>query len=137
MSKHSAAALLQAFDAALSAHDLEGALALLADEATVRYEPPPPLRAPALYQGRREIRGLLEGLIAQGVAVQADGYTAAGERAHSHGRRVYATGHEALGGNPITLEGEAVVRGGKIVALTFTFSREAVERMGAAPAARS
>ncbi len=123
---------LQAFDAALTAHDLEGALALLAGDAAIRYQPPPPPPARALYVGRQEIRGLLEGLIAQGVAVQAEGYVAQGERALSRGRRVYAAGHVALGCNPVALEGEAVVRGGKIVSLTFTFGAESLACIRAA-----
>ena len=135
MSRPSPAALLQAFDERLSAHDLEGTLALLADDATIRYEPPPPPPARAAYAGREEIRGLVEGLIAQEVAVQAEGYSAEGERALSRGRCVYAAGHEALGGNPVVLEAEAVVRRGRIQSLTFTFGPECIARIRAAAAA--
>lgn len=128
--------MLEAFDAALSAHDLEGALALLAGDAAIRYEPPPPPPARAAYAGEEEIRGLIRGLIAQGVAVQAEGYESDGERALSCGRCVYAQGHEALGGNPVTLEAEAVVRGGRIRSLTFTFGAECIARIHAAAARR-
>jgi hypothetical protein len=136
MSSSDPAAILQAFDEALTAHDQEAALALLADEAVVRYQPPPPPPAPAVYRGKGEIRGLVRGLIAQGVAVQAEGYEAEGERARSRGRRVYAAGHERLGGNPVALEGEAIVRGGRIDSVTFTFSPESLARMRAAAAAQ-
>ncbi|HOQ97212.1 MAG TPA: nuclear transport factor 2 family protein [Anaerolineae bacterium] len=131
-----AANVLEAFDAALSAHDPEAALALLAEDAEVRYEPPPPPPGRAVYRGRAEIRSLIVGLVAQGVKVQAEGYRAEGERALSQGRRVYAAGHEALGGNPVALEGEALVRRGRIVALTFTFGPESLARIRAAVAAR-
>lgn len=127
---------LAALDAALNAHDLGAALALFADGAVVRYEPPPPAPAPALYRGKQEIRGLLERLIAQGVRVESEGYSASGERATSHGRAVYAAGHERLGGNPVFLEAEALVREGKIASLTFTFSPESLARMRAAAAAQ-
>ena len=130
------ATVLAALDAALNAHDPNAALALFADDAVVRYEPPPPSPAPALYRGKREIRGLIEQLITQHVRVQAEGYSATGERATSHRRAVYAAGHERLGGNPILLEAEALVRGSKIASLTFTFSPESLARMRAAGAAQ-
>jgi len=129
------ATVLAALDAALTAHDLGAALALFADDAVVRYEPPPPSPAPDRYKGKQEVRGLLERLIAQGVRVEAEGYSAAGERATSRGRAVYAAGHERLGGNPVLLEAEALVREGKIASLTFTFGPESLARMRAALAA--
>lgn len=131
------AAVLRTFDVALNAHDPDAALALFAEGAVVRYEPAPPPPARAVYNGREEIRGLIEALIAQGVAVQVGEYRAEGERASSRGRAVYAAGHERLGGNPVILEGEAVVRGGKIVSLTFTFSPESLARIRAAATTRS
>jgi len=126
--------VLAALDAALNGHDLGAALALFADDATVRYEPPPPAPAPALYRGKQEIRSLLERLIAQGVRVEAEGYSANGEQARSHGRAVYAAGHERLGGNPVVLEAEALIREGKITSLTFTFHPESLARMREATA---
>ncbi len=125
-------AVLRALDAALNAHDPDAALALFAADAVIRYEPPPPPPGRAIYRGRQEIADLIRGLIEQGVAVEVEAYEAEGERVRSRGRRVYAAGHERLGGNPVALEGEAVVRHGEIVALTFTFSPEAVARIRAA-----
>lgn len=136
MSGRSPAGLLRAFDAALNAHDVEGALALLADDATIRYEPPPPPPARAAYHGKGEIRRLIQGLVAQEVAVRAEGYEGVGARAVSRGRCVYAAGHEALGCNPVALEGEATERGGRIMSLTFTFGVESLEKIRAATAAR-
>ncbi len=130
MSLEDPISIVRAFDAALNAHDLEAVMGLFAEDATVRYVPAPP-PGPAAYEGKPEIRGLVQRLIEEGIAVQAEHYEATGERVTSRDRRTCAARHEQLGGNPVILTCEAVVRGGKIASLTFTFSPESLRRIQA------
>ncbi len=128
--------VLRAFDAALNAHNLEAALGLFAEGATVRYEPAPPRPAPATYTGLADIRALLAELIAQNVAVEAEDYRAEGERVICPERRMFAARHEEMGGNPVVVTCDAVIREDRIEEMTIIFSPESLRRMQAALAGR-
>jgi hypothetical protein len=130
------AQILRTFDAALNAHDLEAAMDLFADDAVVRYVPPPPRPARAVYTGKEEIRGLMQALIAEGYNVEAERYEVDGGRVTSRDRRVFAARHEQLGGNPVVVTCEATVRAGRIEAMTICFSPESSRRIEAAIATR-
>lgn len=126
------AAVLTALDAALNAHNLEAALSCFADDAVVRYEPPPPPPSPATYVGREAIRGLLQTLIAENIHVQAEPYQVEGEWVTCRERRIFADRHERMGGNPVIVTCDSIVRAGKIEALVMTFSPESLQRIQAA-----
>ncbi len=126
------AATLQAFDAALNAHDLEGVMRLFAESAVVRYVPAPPPPSPATYVGKGEVRTLIERLIAENIRVEPEQYEAEGERVISRDRKTCAAGHEKLGCNPVILTCEAIVHRGRIEEMTFAFSPESLARLRAA-----
>jgi hypothetical protein len=60
------AAVMDAYTAAINAHDIEAALAFVADDAV--YE-----RPTGQFKGKAEIRGFIEGLIARDVKVELIG----------------------------------------------------------------
>ena len=117
-------AVVAAFDGALDAGDVDAALALLADDATVT--------APAgVYRGRGPIRGYLRGLVAQHYHAELVDRRADGERVA--GRALVALDDwRRLGLGPLAVTAEAAVRGGKIHALAIDLSAEAVVELLAA-----
>src|SRR5690349_18425331 len=56
-------AVVQAFDAACNANDVERALELFADDAVVTQLPPPPPPEMGVYRGKQQIRAWLEVLL--------------------------------------------------------------------------
>lgn len=72
-------AVVQAFDAACNANDVERALELFADDAVVTQLPPPPPPEIGVYRGKQQIRAWLEGLL-QHFQVAARNHQVSGER---------------------------------------------------------
>ena len=98
------AAVMDAYTAAINAHDVEGALSYVADNAVYH-------RPAGDFNGKEEVRGFIEGLVARNVKVEL-----IGERTVD-GERVSWQSHVTLE-NPaqeITNNSESIVRDGKIV----------------------
>ena len=98
------AAVMDAYTAAINAHDVEKALSYVADDAVYH-------RPAGDFNGKGEIRGFIEGLIARNVKVELIGQRAV------EGERVTWQSHVTLE-NPaqdIMNNSESIVRNGKIV----------------------
>ena len=112
--------VVQAFDAACNANDVERALQLFADDAIVTQLPPPPPPGQGVYRGKPQIRAWLEVLL-QHFHVAARNHQANGERvtwdatvsADILRRMGLAYGEGAV---------EALVHEGKIASFTLTTS---------------
>jgi ketosteroid isomerase-like protein len=104
------AAVIDAYTAALNAHDVEGALAFVDDNAVY-------MRPTGQFIGREEVRGFIEGLVAQNVQIEL-----MGER-QEFGNYVMWMSQVTLadptnpGAAPMQLrnQSESVVHGGRIV----------------------
>lgn len=104
------AAVMDAYTAAINAHDVEAALALVAEDAVYH-------RPVGAFQGREEVRGFIEGLFARQVQVELIGdRTVDGERV-TWRSRVSLIDPENPDGPPIELlnDSESIVRDGLIV----------------------
>jgi ketosteroid isomerase-like protein len=121
-------AVVQAFDAACNANDVERALELFADDAVVT-QLPPPSPDPGVHRGKQQIRAWLEVLL-QHFHVVARNHRAADERvtwdatvsADILRRMGLASGEGAV---------EAVVREGKITSFTLTTSPDSLGQIAA------
>ena len=113
-------AVVQGFDAACNANDVERALGLFADDAIVTQLPPPPRPDRGVYRGKQQIRAWLEVLL-QHFHVAARNHRVADERviwdatvsADILRRLGVASGEGTV---------EAVVREGTIASFTLTTS---------------
>jgi ketosteroid isomerase-like protein len=108
------------FDAAWNAHDVESVLAFFTDEAVVRIEPPPPDEFGGVYTGKDQIRaGFVEPLMT-GFHVESRDHQVAGHQEGVGDRVVWASTLSSdlfrqMGAEP-PIEGttEAVLEGDKI-----------------------
>lgn len=107
------AAVMDAYTAAINAHDVEAALALVDDNAV--YD-----RSVGAFQGKEEIRGFIEGLIARNVSVELIGERQVDGERVSWTSRVRLDDPDNPGGPQLEAinDSESVVRGGKIVSHT-------------------
>lgn len=111
------AAVVQAFDDACNANDVERALALFADNAVVtQLQPPAPDMS--VYHGRREIRGWLAPLLQQ-CQVAARNHRVDGARI-TWEATVSADLLRRMGLTSVEDTAEAAVRDGTFVSFTFT-----------------
>lgn len=107
------AAVMDAYTAAINAHDVEKALSYVADDAV--YD-----RPTGQFNGKEETRGFIEGLVARNVKVEL-----VGER-QVDGERVSWSSHVTLAdpenpnGPPVEImnNSQSIVRNGKIVSHT-------------------
>jgi hypothetical protein len=67
-------AVIQSFDAAWNAHDVERALKFFTDDAEVRFMYPASFPEPDTYAGKDEIRRLLEGYLSDNFHMQSHDY---------------------------------------------------------------
>src|SRR4051794_3958647 len=118
-------AVVRAFDAACNADDLDGALALFADEAVVRQTPAPPDGGE--YRGQAQIRHWLE---PQLIGFHADSRDhRVSDETVTWTAMVTAEMLRRAGlADPVRAEAEAVVRDGKITAFTVANNPEDLAR---------
>lgn len=122
-------ALVQAFDAAWNAHDVDDILAFFAEEATVRLAPPLP-GAPEISTGREQIRAFVRAFVS-GFQVESSGHTVRGTSVGWRSR-VSADAFRALGVDSTECSVEATVRDGRIAGFTVSFTPETLARLQAA-----
>jgi ketosteroid isomerase-like protein len=120
------AAVFNAFNTAVNAHDVEAAVAFFADDAVVQFPNQPP---PNTYRGSAEIRAWLQADADQNISVQTEQVQVEGDRVSCLGK----VDIDALRPLGITLVGpaEAVVQGGKITSFTFTLNDDTLARLQA------
>ncbi len=127
--------VIERLEAALMAKDLDGAVALFADDATARRNPPLP-NTTGMYRGAAEIRTFWQALIALNPRFETVG------QRQVAGEQVTWTNNTGLdlfrraGIASFISRGEATVHGGKIVAITITIPPEELARLQAAMAAQ-
>jgi len=114
------------FDAAWNAHDVEGVVAFFADEAVVRIEPPPPDEFGGVYTGKEQIRaGFIEPMM-PGFHVESRDHQVAGHQEGVGDRVIWASTLSSdlfrqMGAEPpIEATTEAVLEGDKINSFTAT-----------------
>ncbi len=121
-------AVVQAFDAACNANEVDRALELFADDAVVT-QLPPPSPDPGMYRGKQQIRAWLE-LLLQQFHVAARNYRAAGERV-TWDATISADVLRRMGLASVEDTIEAVVREGKIASFTLTISPDSLSQITA------
>jgi len=102
------AEVIDAYTAAINAHDVEGALTYVADSAVY-------VRPGGQFIWKEEIRGFIEGLIAQNVRVELVGERQVEGDRVSWTSRVYLDDPANPGAGPRQNRSESVVRDGLIV----------------------
>jgi ketosteroid isomerase-like protein len=114
------------FDAAWNAHDVEGVMAFFADDAVVRIEPPPPDEFGGVYTGKEQIRASFVEPLMPGFHVESRDHQVAGHQEGVGDRVIWASTlsgdlFRQMGGEP-PIEGtaEAVLQGDKIKSFTAT-----------------
>lgn len=117
------------FHAAVNAHDMDAALALIAPDAVVQFPNQPP---PNVFKGTQEIRTWLEADFAQHIYVVTENVQVAGERV-TWTARVDVDDLRPLG---ITLVGtaEATIQDGKFTSFSYTLTDETLAKLAAIPA---
>jgi len=127
-------AVIAALIQAVNAGDIEAALALFADDASVTIVPPPPGMETGTFTGPEEIRGWLEGLKAMNVKIeleilQVDGGTVTARNVF------WADMMQPLGIGPLVAMDVYTVSDGRLTSLTSTLTDESLAEMQAAMAA--
>jgi len=126
--------VVEALDATLNAQNVDGALALFADDATVRQSPPQP-GSTGVYQGKAAVRTFLASDVAQDIHFDlAAPRQVAGERV-TWINNTSIDPWRKLGIAPLQGQGDATVHGGKIVSLTITLTPDSLATLQRAMAA--
>lgn len=109
------AAVMDAYTAAINAHDVEAALQYVADDAV--YE-----RPTGQFTGKAEVRSFIEGLIAQNVQVELIGERMVDGEKVTWQSQVTLTDPQNPGGPPLVIlnNSESIIRDGKIIFHTAT-----------------
>lgn len=104
------AAVMDAYTAAINAHDVEAALAYVADDAVYN-------RPTGQFTGKEQIRGFIESLIARNVRVELVGERQVQGDRVTWTSRVFLSDPENPDGPPLEIvnNSESVVQNGKIV----------------------
>lgn len=123
-------AVVEAYDATLNAGNVDAALALFADDATLQTPPQP--GATGMYRGRAEMRPVLQGFVANNIR-----YDVTGPRQVNGDRVTWTNTHaidpwRRLGIAPLAGTGDATVRDGKITSLTVGLTLESAMKLQAA-----
>lgn len=111
---------------ATNAQDLEGALALFADDAVVTSVSPEP------FNGKAEIQGWLEQMFADNFQLEAEIVEVNGDVVVEHDTMTMDS-MSFFGIEPLTGTSEIALENGKIKAINFSFSDETLADLQAAP----
>jgi hypothetical protein len=122
-------AVIQAFDAACEANDLDGVMAFFADGAIVTLLPPPP-SDPGIYRGKQQIRSSQEQLL-QHFHAAIRNREVTGDRV-TWEATVWSDFFRRMGLANVEDTVEAVIHDGKITSFTVTIAPESVRQMEAA-----
>ncbi len=124
-------AVLNGFNEARNAHDLERAMSFIADDAVFDYEPP--LFGAGHLAGKQEIRSFLQRQIDDNIHVEVSDLAVSGNtvRYQAAGK---ADSYRQRGVDVITGQGQTTVHDGKIKSLNFRASPETVRKLQATEA---
>ncbi len=126
--------VIDALDATLNAQNADGALALFADDATVRQAPPQP-GSTGVYQGKAAVRIFLASDVAQHIHFDLTApRQVVGERV-TWINNTSIDPWRNLGIAPLQGQGDAIVHDGKIVSLTITLTPDSMAKLQRAIAA--
>ena len=121
-------AVMNDFDAAWNAHDVEGVMAFFVDDAVARLEPPLPDESGGVYTGKEQIRSGFVQPLMPGFHVESRDHQVAGHQEGVGDRVIWAStfygeAFKEMGADP-PIEGasEAILQGGKIEFFAFTLS---------------
>jgi hypothetical protein len=122
-----AIALVDTFHEAVNRHDVEGALACFAADASAQF----PNQSESIVQGAAELREWLEGDVARNIHVSAENVQAEGDRVTWTAK----VDNDSLRPLGMTLVGltEIAIRDGKIAAFKFTLDDATLEKLRAIP----
>jgi len=123
---------LRALGDALVAKDIDGALALLADDAVVTVIPPPE-GTNGVFTGKEEIRVWYEQLVAWNFEAEFSNFEVEGDKA-TWSTKAWADPFRALGIAPLEYAAEGVVQDGKVKSYTDTMTADSVAKLQAAMA---
>ncbi len=122
--------VVQAFDAAWNARDIDRILQFFNDAAVVRFMYPPPYPEPDTYAGKDEIRQMLQGYLSGEFHVQSSDVRFMGHQM-TWQYRMASDRFRSLGVDEATGSAGAVLDAGKISHFTVTFSEETTARLEA------
>jgi hypothetical protein len=126
--------VIDALDATLNAGNSDGALALFADDATVRQSPPQP-GATGAYQGKAEVRTFLASIVAQHIHFDLTApRQVVGERV-TWINNTSIDPWRTLGIASLQGQGGATVHDGKITSLSITLTPDSLAKLQRAAAA--
>ena len=126
------AAVIEAVYNAVSANDIEGAVALLADDAVLTLVPPP-AGLDGTFVGKEEIGAWFEGLAADNVRYEFSDVMTNGDMA-TMTLVSYDDFFDNVVGGPAEFDGVAVVQDGLWKSVSWVFTPEFVEKFDAAMA---
>jgi hypothetical protein len=118
--------VVTAFDAALSAGDVEATLALFADNAVIKTQT-------GTFTGTTQIRGLLTQLVAQHFQFVSSNRQVNGNT-ETHMAKVSRDDWRKLGIAPLDATAEVVVENGKITSFNVAYTQESLAALKAAQA---
>ena len=120
--------VINALDATLNVQNIDGALALFADDAVVRQSPPQP-GVPGIYEGKAAVQTFLVSIVAQHIHFDlAAPRQVVGERV-TWLNNTAIDPWRTLGIAPLQGQGDATVRADKIVSLTITLTPESMAKL--------
>lgn len=118
--------VMEAYDLALEAKDIEGALALFADDAVLTTRQ-------GRFVGKEEIRTWLERLVTQNERIEVFGRQAAGDTV-TWQNKFFRADLPALTGAPLEANAEATIIAGKIKTFSSVLTDDSQARLDAASA---
>ena len=126
-------AVVDAYVDAENVHDIDAMLTLLADYAVFKVVPPP-RGSSGVFTGKDQIRGLFQSLFDDNLRVElGKPLQVEGDKAkEGPGGKVFLDSHKPLGVYPILGTAEWVIRNGKIISETFTWSQDSVAKLQSA-----
>lgn len=122
--------VIQSFDAAWNAHDVERALKFFTEDAVIRFMYPAPYPEPDTYTGKEEIRQLLEGFFRDNYRVQSYDYEVSLNQL-TWKYRAASERFRQLGLDEADGSSGAAFESGKIKRLTIAFSPDTTARLAA------
>jgi|GEM_PF-4860576 len=118
--------VMEAYDLALEAKDVEGALALFADDAVLTTRQ-------GQFVGKEEIRAWLERLVTQNERIEVFGRQAAGDKI-TWQNKFFRADLPALKDAPLEANAEATIEAGKIKTFSSVLTDDSQARLDAASA---